>query len=67
MVSLIHRNNFTSVLNMDDDQRQQPRVQEVKFFANSNLANEAFQGKSVKWEVQSKLCHHIWVRQFEIL
>ena len=45
----IPRNNFTSVLNIDDDQRQQhhrhTRVHEVKFFTNSALANEAFSGK----------------------
>ena len=45
----ILRNNFTSVFNIEDDQRQQhhrhARVHEVKFFTNSALANEAFNGK----------------------
>ena len=47
----ILRNNFTSVFNIEDDQRQQhhrhARVHEVKFFTNSALANEAFSGKCI--------------------
>ena len=51
----ILRSNFTSVPNLevvegeDHSRPQTSRVQEVKFYADSDLANEAFEGENFLW------------------
>jgi hypothetical protein len=47
-LEIILRNNFNGVTNMDDNkaaQKRMCRAQEVKFYTNSTMANDAFQGE----------------------